>query len=236
MQQPPPCRRPTEQVNRRLPVQACRRSQLPPPPLPPPLRSQLPPPPLPPPLLSQLPPAPLPTPTPQLPLVGLALRFSQLPPVLRVCCLFSQLPPTLFLSKLPPPLSPPPPPPPLSPPPRSTCWVLSWLLLDSDCLQSTPQMVCRRSMVPPAGRGSALQLMVWRRPSTPVVGFFLSKLSSPATTVSTFRPQQTASGQAEDAVLVHAGLQRQHLQLLLTSTQAQVIIDYGSMNQTLLHP
>lgn len=30
--------------------------------------------------------------------------------------------------------------------------------------------------------------------------------------------QQAAGGQAQDAVLLHAGLQRQHLQLLLTNT------------------
>lgn len=44
--------------------------------------------------------------------------------------------------------------------------------------------------------------------------------------------QQTASRQAQDTVLVHAGLQRQHLQLLLTNTQEHVVVDYSRTSQT----
>lgn len=35
------------------------------------------------------------------------------------------------------------------------------------------------------------------------------------------RQQQAASGQTQDAVLIHAGFQRQHFKLLLTDTQPQ---------------
>lgn len=44
--------------------------------------------------------------------------------------------------------------------------------------------------------------------------------------------QQTASRQAQDTVLVHAGLQRQHLQLLLTNTQEHVVVDDPRTSQT----
>lgn len=42
------------------------------------------------------------------------------------------------------------------------------------------------------------------------------------------RQQQTASRQTHDAVLINAGLQRQHLQLLLTNTSQLLIILHSS--------
>lgn len=42
--------------------------------------------------------------------------------------------------------------------------------------------------------------------------------------------QQTASGQTQNAVLIHAGLQREQLQLLLTNTQERVTTGRGSMS------
>ncbi len=127
-------------------------------------------------LRSQLPPTGLRS---QLPLIG---RFSQLPPHGFRVCLRSQLPLTRFRSRLSP--SPPPPPPPVPPPPPTLLCLGSWR---DESFQSTPQMVWRRSMVPPAGLGSVL-LIVCLRLSKPV-GLF-SRLS-PASTVSTFRPENT---------------------------------------------
>lgn len=46
--------------------------------------------------------------------------------------------------------------------------------------------------------------------------------------------QQTAGGQTQDAVLIHARLQRQHLQLLLTNTKTRPRIDNSRTSYWLL--